>query len=114
MKRFWFIAATAIVTSLSLQPAEAQTRIKLATLAPKGTSLHQVLLTMGDKWRTASNGVVSLTVFPDGNQGSETAVVQRMRVGEIQAAMLTTTGLSQIDSSITAVEDMPMMFRSLD
>ncbi len=90
------------------------TRIKLATLAPKGTSLHQILLAMGEKWRIASGGSVALTIYPDGTMGAEADVVRRMRVDQIQAAMLTATGLAQIDSSITAVEDMPMMFRSLD
>ncbi|MBI4473377.1 MAG: TRAP transporter substrate-binding protein DctP [Acidobacteria bacterium] len=108
-----------IIFALSIAAAAgrdtvAASPIKLATLAPKGTSLHQVLLVMGEKWRKASNGAVTLHIYPDGTMGGEAAVVQRMRVGEIQAAMLTVTGLSKIDPSITAIEDMPMMFRSLD
>ena len=46
----------------TIDASQTPTRIKLATLAPKGTSLHQVLLTMGEKWRAASSGAVTLTV----------------------------------------------------
>ncbi len=41
-------------------------------------------------------------------------MVRRMRVGQIQAAMLTVGGLLQIDDSVTGLQLMPMMFRSLD
>jgi len=37
-----------------------------------------------------------------------------MRVGQIQAAVLTVTGLSEIDPSVSALQKMPLMFRSLE
>jgi TRAP-type C4-dicarboxylate transport system substrate-binding protein len=37
-----------------------------------------------------------------------------MRIGQLQAAMLTVAGLSEIDESIHVLEYMPMMFRSLE
>jgi TRAP-type transport system periplasmic protein len=40
--------------------------------------------------------------------------VRRMRIGQIQAGMLTVVGLSEIDPSVSALQNMPMMFRSLD
>jgi TRAP-type C4-dicarboxylate transport system substrate-binding protein len=98
----------------SLRAQQVPTSIKLATLAPKQTSLHQILLSMGQKWSAASRGSVTLNIFTDGVMGAESQVVRQMQVGALQAAMLTTTGLAAIDPSITAVEDMPMMFRSLD
>src|SRR4051812_7707720 len=68
--------------------ASAQTpvSIKLATLAPKSTSLHQILMTMGQKWRAASGGSVSLNVYTDGVMGAEAQVVRQMQVGALQAA----------------------------
>lgn len=94
--------------------AEGQVRVRLATLAPKGTSFHQILLSLGEKWRQAPGGGVLLTVFPDGVMGGEADVVRRMRVGQIQAGMLTAVGLSEIDSSVLAIQNMPMVFRSLE
>ncbi len=94
--------------------AEGPIRIKLGTLAPRGTSLHRVLQEMGEKWRQAPGGGVELVIYPDGVMGGEAEMVKRMRVGQVQAAMLTVTGLSEIDRSVTSLQNMPMMFRSLD
>jgi TRAP-type transport system periplasmic protein len=94
--------------------ASAQTRIRLATLVPSGTSYHHSLQEMGAKWKQASGGTVSLTIYADGTMGSEEETVRRMRVGQLQAAVLTVTGLSEIDPSVGALQKMPLMFRSLD
>ena len=104
----------AVTASAAVRAAETPTVIKLATLAPKGTSLHQILMAMGQKWHASSGGSVTLNVYTDGVMGAEGQVVRQMQVGALQGAMLTATGLAAIDSSITAVEDMPMMFRSLE
>src|SRR3989442_7091643 len=37
-----------------------------------------------------------------------------MNIGELQAAMLTASGLSEVDPAISALESIPMLFRSLD
>ncbi len=92
----------------------APVRIKLATLIPRGTPPYEVLLEMREKWRQAPEGGVEVIVYPDGTMGGEADMVRRMRVGQIQAAMLSVTGLSEIDKSVNALQNMPMMFRSLD
>ena len=100
---------------LAAAPAgAAQPRVKLATLAPRGSSFHQYLVEMGEAWRKAPAGGAALTIYPDGSMGSEADMVRKMRIGQIQAAMLTGVGLKEIDDSVAAVQLMPMMFRSLD
>jgi TRAP-type C4-dicarboxylate transport system substrate-binding protein len=94
--------------------ADESVRIKLATLAPKGTSYHQILQAMGEKWRQVPGGGVMLTIYTDGTMGSEADMVRRMRVGQIQAGMLTVIGLAEIDDSVTALQNLPMVFRSLE
>jgi len=89
-------------------------KIRMATLAPKGSSFHQSLQMMGQKWRQAPDGGATLTIYTDGTMGSEYDVIRRLRIGQLQAAMLTVVGLSAIDESIHALEYMPMMFRSLE
>ena len=89
-------------------------KIRMATLAPKGSSFHQSLQMMGQKWRQAPDGGATLTIYTDGTMGSEYDVIRRMRIGQLQAAMLTVVGLSAIDESIHVLEYMPMMFRSLE
>jgi len=92
----------------------APPRIRLATLAPKGTAFERVLLEMGEQWRNAPGGGARLILYTDGRMGGEAEVVKRMRVGQIEAAMLTATGLAQIDDAVTAIQNMPMMFGTLD
>src|SRR3954469_1629247 len=110
----WMLAMTALVhPAARATPATPAVSIKLATLAPAGTSYDLILKQMGEKWRTASNGEVTLRVYPGGNQGSEADIVRRMNVGELQAAMLSAGGLSEIDPTAAALQEIPMLFRSL-
>ena len=108
------VAALMLAPKAAVLQAQAPARVRLATLAPKGSSYHQILLAMGEKWRQAPGGGASLTIFADGSMGGEADMVRRMRVGQIQAGMLTVVGLSEIDPSVSALQNMPMMFRSLD
>jgi TRAP-type C4-dicarboxylate transport system substrate-binding protein len=88
--------------------------IKLATPLPRGSAHYQVLEAMGQKWRDASGGTVALAIYGDGTQGGEAETVQRMRIGQIQAATLAASGLSEIEPSVGALEKLPMVYRSLD
>jgi TRAP-type C4-dicarboxylate transport system substrate-binding protein len=92
----------------------AQTKIRLATLLPRGTSQYQALEKMGQDWRTASNGAVTLTIYGDGTMGTEAESVQRLRIGQLQAVTLSAAGLSEIDPYLAAIEKVPMLFRSLE
>ena len=94
-------------------PQTAPLRIRLGTLAPQGTSYHRILQEMGERWRVATNGQVQLTVSA-GTMGSELELVRRMRLGQLQAAALTGVGISEIDPAVSALQEMPMMFRTLD
>jgi TRAP-type C4-dicarboxylate transport system substrate-binding protein len=94
--------------------AQTQTRLRLATLIPSGTSYHHGLQEMGAKWKQASGGALTLTIYADGTMGSEAETVRRMRVGQLQAALLTVDGLSEVDPSVSALQKMPLMFHSLD
>jgi TRAP-type C4-dicarboxylate transport system substrate-binding protein len=110
----WLVAVGLGCAMPAARAAEPAFRVKLATLVPKGTSYHQILLEMAEKWRQAPGGGVGLTLYTDGTMGGEADMVRRMRVGQIQAGLLTVGGLSEIDPSVRALQNMPMMFRSLD
>ena len=118
-RRFSTVAATSVVAAAIVaspqQPSAAPgpITIRLATLAPKDTSYHRILLEMGEKWRQAAGQRVTLTVFPGGNQGSEADTVRRMRINQLQAAMLSVGGLTEIDPAVAALQEIPMLFRSL-
>jgi len=94
--------------------APGPVRVRLGTLAPKGSSYYKELAAMGEKWRLASNGGVLLTIYPDGTMGGESDMVQRMRLGQLQAGLLTASGLADIEPGASGLQFMPMTFRTLE
>ena len=104
-------AALAAGTAVQAQDA---VKIRLGTLAPRGTSWHRALLEMGDKWRAAQGPGAAFIVYTDGSQGGEADMVRRMRVGQLNAALLSVVGLTEIDDSVAALQKMPLVFRSWD
>ena len=88
--------------------------IKLATVAPKGSVYHRVMQDIGEAWRKAQGGNARFIIYTDGTQGTEAETVRRMRVGQLQASMLTVSGLLEIEPSVTALQFMPATFRNWD
>ena len=91
--------------------ARADVVIKLGTLAPNGSTWHTLLKEMGQKWEAASGGKVKLRIYPGGVLGNESDMVKKMRIGQLQAAALTTIGLHDIAPDAQAV-DVPGMVDS--
>ncbi len=96
-----------------LTPAMPQTVIKMGTLAPDGSPWHQALQLMGERWRKISAGQVKLVIYPGGVLGDEPDMVNKMRIGQIQAAGLSGAGLSGIEPGVMALQ-IPMMFDSYE
>jgi TRAP-type C4-dicarboxylate transport system substrate-binding protein len=107
-------AVPALVAVSPLSAAEKSVRINLGTLAPRGSTYHQSLQAMAEKWKQAPGGGVRLVIYPDGTQGGETDMVRLMRVGSLQAGLLTAVGLGEIEQGVAGLQSMPMMFRDFD
>lgn len=98
MKRIALLVGLLLLTlGLASPGVEAATVIKLATLVPDGSVWDKALKQMGSEWKERSDGRVTLRIYPGGVAGDEPDVVRKMRIGQIQAASLTVTGLSEID-----------------
>lgn len=96
----------------SAAAASEPTLIKIATVAPKGSIYHRVLQNVGEAFRAVRGPQARYIVYPDSIQGTEADTVRRMRVGQLDASLLTVVGLKEIDPSVAALQFMPMMFRS--
>lgn len=70
--------------------------VKMATLAPKGTEWHGMLIEIGQEWKKKTKGRVQLKIYPGGIIGDERDMVRKMRIGQIHAAGITAEGLSEI------------------
>jgi TRAP-type C4-dicarboxylate transport system substrate-binding protein len=85
--------------------------VKMATLAPEGSTWYRLLQGMGDQWTKVSGGAVTLRIYPGGVAGDEDAMIRKMRIGQIQAAAITGIGLAYLDKSFYALH-IPMMYAS--
>jgi TRAP-type transport system periplasmic protein len=85
---------------------------RIGTLAPKNSLYHRQLLEIGEAWRAAQGGQAKFVVFPDGSQGGEVELARRMRIGQLQGALLSIVGLSEIEPSINALQSIPLLFKT--
>jgi TRAP-type transport system periplasmic protein len=110
-----FFALLLVLGSLAEQGIAAEpVKVRLGTLAPKGSSYTKHLQAMGEQWRKAPGGGALLTIYADGTMGSEADMVRRMRLNQLQAALVTTTGLAEIEPGVAGLQSMPKVFRSLE
>lgn len=105
------IVLAGLAVNLALAATAQAVRVNLGTLAPRGSVYHQSLQVLTEAWRT--NGV-KLVVYPDGTQGGEADMVRLMRVGSLQAGMLTAVGLSEIEPGINGLQDLPKLYNNFD
>jgi TRAP-type C4-dicarboxylate transport system substrate-binding protein len=100
---------------LSVGTSQAADKLlRLGTLAPKNSLYHRQLLEVGEAWRAAQGAGAKYVVFPDGSQGGETELARRMRIGQLQGALLSVVGLHEIEPSISALQAMPLLFKNWD
>ncbi len=93
--------------------ADRPIEVRLATLALRGTSPHLAIEQMAQEWQKLSDGRVRVVVYPDYHQG-EAAMVDKMGVRGLDAAVMANVGMSKIDDGITCLVRLPMGFRSLN
>lgn len=92
----------------------AEKSLRIGTLVPKNSLYHRELMTVGEAWRAAQGGSGKYLVYPDGSQGGEAEMARRMRIGQLQGALLSVVGLREIEPSISALQSLPLLFRSWD
>jgi TRAP-type C4-dicarboxylate transport system substrate-binding protein len=88
MPRLFAFAATLL---LAATPAFAQQTIKIATVAPDGSAWMRELRTAAADVATATQGRVTIKYYPGGVMGSDTVVLRKMRLGQLQGGVLTSS-----------------------
>jgi TRAP-type C4-dicarboxylate transport system substrate-binding protein len=97
----------------AILPGQKSHDLKLATLAPKDGSVHKILEDLKAELAKAPEGGIKLKLKPDYTLG-ESAMVGKMRIDALQAGLITVVGIGEIDKSVAALQDLPMMFRDFD
>ncbi|MCV2349604.1 TRAP transporter substrate-binding protein DctP [Paucibacter sp. Y2R2-4] len=107
----------ALLTWAALAPTAACSQVvqavqlRLGTVVPKNSLYHQQLLELGESWRAAQPGG-RFVVFTDGSQGGEAEIARRMRIGQLQGALMSVVGLREIEPSIAALQNLPLLFKN--
>jgi TRAP-type C4-dicarboxylate transport system substrate-binding protein len=87
-------------------------QLRIGSLVPKNSLYHRQLLDVAESWRTAQGAGAKYLVYPDGSQGGEAEMARRMRIGQLQGALLSVVGLREIEPSIAALQSLPLLFRN--
>ncbi|MFH1807206.1 MAG: TRAP transporter substrate-binding protein DctP [Pseudomonadota bacterium] len=108
------ITSMLVVLALGIASgARARARVlKIGTAAPRGTPWAKAAEEMGARFAEISHGRVELKVYP-GVVGDEPTILRKMRVGQLQGALFTSTGLSLISREPMALQ-LPMVFDSYE
>ncbi|TVR60049.1 MAG: C4-dicarboxylate ABC transporter [Spirochaetaceae bacterium] len=93
------------VSSLSAQ------QIRMASLAPENSPWGVALNRVAADWQRISGGRVRLQIYHNMVAGNEADVIRKMRIGQIQAAVVTSIGLNNISPEIMALH-VPMLIRT--
>ncbi len=105
-------AAAAWATGPSAS-AQGPIIVRMATLVPDGSSWHLILKETADQWKQLSGGRVIVRLFPGGVAGDDPDVVRKMRLGTLNAGVLTSVGVAEIDKSVYAM-GIPLMYDSYE
>ncbi len=100
---------TALGSSASAEKPDVQ--LKMATVAPEGSSWMKMMRQIDEEVRAATNNAVGFKVYPGGVQGDETVVLRKIRTGQLQGGGLSGLGLGMIAPE-TRVMEIPFLFGS--
>jgi TRAP-type C4-dicarboxylate transport system substrate-binding protein len=71
-----------------------------------------ILRKLAEDWQKTSGGAVNLKIAPGGQKDGEAGIVKKLNSRNYQAALLSAVGLSEIEKDVSAMQTMPLVFRS--
>jgi TRAP-type C4-dicarboxylate transport system substrate-binding protein len=108
MNKLFKILSLTIV-SLAFSASVGAATLKIATLAPAGTTWMKEMKAGAKLIKQRTEGRVKLKFYPGGVMGNDRSVHRKIKIGQLQGGAFTPGGLAQVDASIQAL-GLPMMF----
>jgi len=93
--------------------AEKTLIIKMATLAPEGSSWVKTINALNAEVMKRSENRVQFKIYPGGVLGDETDMLRKTKIGQIQGAALTSAGLSSVFPEYDVLE-VPFLFQKYE
>jgi TRAP-type C4-dicarboxylate transport system substrate-binding protein len=93
----WSFWTALLILSLPFHvKAQEVHELRIATLAPEGSSWMRVFNAWSQSLEQATSGQVKLRFYAGGSQGDERDFVRKMNSGQLDGAAVTTTGLGMV------------------
>ena len=106
------ILSTFLIAVLAASTASAQEiRLKIATMAPDGTIWMKGLQEAAQEVEKRTEGRVTLRFYPGGTMGSDSAVLRKIRIGQLHGGVVLAGSLADIDPDLE-IYSLPLLFRS--
>jgi TRAP-type C4-dicarboxylate transport system substrate-binding protein len=99
MKKTFRLAGVVLALAIAAGDAGALT-LKLGSIVPKGSPWELALRRLSAEWSRISDGSIAVQVYPSGAAGDEADIIRKMRIGQIQAALVTVSGVQKIWSGV--------------
>lgn len=110
-KRIWLMITLLIMLAIQIN-AEAQT-LKIATVAPDGTTWMQEMRTGGEEIEKKTDGRVKLKFYPGGVMGSDKSVLGKIRIGQLHGGAITGGSSASIFSD-AQIYSLPFQFQNTE
>ena len=108
MSRTLFTAALLLALC---HTAGAATTLKIATIAPDGTSWMQALRKGAEEIDQRTKGEVKFRFFPGGVMGNDKSVLRKARIGQLQGGVIVSGGLAEAYPDV-ALYNIPFIFHN--
>jgi TRAP-type C4-dicarboxylate transport system substrate-binding protein len=103
--------AALFAAAFVVAPVSAQQVIKIATVAPDGSAWMRELRAAGAESQTGTQGRVTVKFYPGGVMGSDQVVLRKMKLGQLQGGMLTSSDLATTYPD-APIYSLPFLFNS--
>ena len=107
LRRVMLLIALLIAPAVGAQGV----RLKIATLAPDGTLWMKELKKAAEEVTERTDGRVSFRFYPGGTMGTDSAVLRKIRIGQLQGGVVLAGSLADIDPDLE-IYSLPLLFRS--
>ncbi len=87
--------------------------IKLATLAPEGSSWMKTFNTLNTEVMKKTENKVQFRIYPGGVLGDEMDMLRKLKIGQIQGVALTSAGLSTLFKEMDVLQ-IPFLFQTYE
>ncbi len=95
----------------TMSPAAEAVQLKIATVAPDGSFWMTEARKAADEISARTYGRVSFRFYPGGTMGDDSAVLRKMRIGQLQGGVFVAGSFEQVVPDLR-IYSLPLLFKS--